>query len=197
MRALLIASALAAALAPALAQQTPKAAAPRSASALAPQWRVDATSSSLGFATSIEGAPIRGGFRRWTADIRFDPGNLSGSSIRVVVDTASVSSGDPSRDATLQEADWFDTTRSRQAVFQSTSIRTAGAGNYEATGTLMMKDRATPVTLPFSLAITGANADAQGTLTLDRIRLGLGAHIPVDVAPAAVRLSVRVKAARV
>lgn len=197
-KVLMIAAMAAAAFAPALAQPAPKAtAAKASAPVAAPQWRVDAANSTIGFASSADGTVFRGAFRRWTADIRFDPANLAGSSIRAVIDPASVFSGLEARDKTLQEADWFDSARNRQVVFQSTNIRAVSAGRYEAVGTLTVKGRATPVTLPFALAITGANADAQGALTLDRTRLGLGAAIPTDMVPAAVSATVRVKATRV
>ncbi len=205
MRALIVALALAVCAAPVLAQtqtgQSPaatKAAAlakTKTAAAAAP-WRVVPATSSIGFASSVEGAAFRGVFTRWTAAIRFDPANLAGSSARVVIDPTSASSGLADRDKTLREADWFDTARSPQVVFQSTAIRSTAPGRYEATGTLTVKGRATPVTLPFTVAITGANADMQGALTLDRTRLGLGGAITPDMVPAAVAVTVRVRATR-
>jgi polyisoprenoid-binding protein YceI len=196
MRAFLLTLALAfAALAPAHAQPAaPARATP--APVAAAQWRVDPQASSLGFASSVEGAQFRGVFTRWVATIRFDPANLPGSSIRVVVDPTSASSGLASRDATLKETDWFDTRHFPQAVFQSASIRAVSPGRYEAVGVLTVKGRATPVTLAFALTIAGANADAQGGLTLDRSRLGLGGAIGPDMVPLAVDVAVRVKATR-
>jgi polyisoprenoid-binding protein YceI len=162
----------------------------------APEWRVNAAQSSIGFASSIDGAAFRGAFTRWTAAIRFDPANLAGSSVRVTIDPTSASSGMAERDATLRETDWFDTNRHRSAIFDATTFRNTGPGRYEAVGSLTVKGRATPVTLPFTLAITGANADMQATLTLDRMKLGLGAGMPASSIPAAVAVSIRVRATR-
>jgi polyisoprenoid-binding protein YceI len=185
----------------ALAQ--PKAAAPSAAPAAAkatvraaPEWRVTPAQSSIGFASSLDGAAFRGTFTRWTAAIRFDPANLPGSSVRVVIDPTSANSGMAERDGTLREADWFDTNRHRSAIFEATTFRSTGAGRYEAVGTLTIKGRATPVTLPFTLAITGANADMSAALNLDRTKLGLGAAMPVSSIPANVAVSIRVRATR-
>ncbi|MDX2233737.1 MAG: YceI family protein [Hyphomonadaceae bacterium] len=163
---------------------------------LAPLWRVDTANSSIGFASSVDGTGFRGVFQRWSAGVRFDPANLAGSSIRVIVEPASASSGLADRDKTLQEADWFDTARHRQVVFQANTIRSVGTGRYEAVGALTVKGRAVPVTLPFTVTITGSSAVAQGALTLDRTQLGLGAAIPADLVPAAVAVTVRVTATR-
>lgn len=205
MRALIVALTLAICAAPVLVQsgsaapaKAPVAAKAKTVTATAPAalWRVVPATSSIGFASSVEGTAFRGVFTRWTAIIRFDPANLAGSSARVVIDPTSASSGLADRDKTLRETDWFDTARHPQAVFQTTSIRNVSAGQYEAAGTLTVKGRATPVTLRFRLAITGANADMQGALSLDRARLGLGGQIDTDMVPAAVPVSVRVHATR-
>lgn len=178
MKTCLIVAAIALMATAAFAQPAPKAApnavTTKTVIAPAPSWAVDQRNSSIGFAGSMDGVAFRGTFTRWSAAIRFDPANLPGSSARVVIEPASVSSGDGSRDATLKERDWFDTARSPQAVFQTTSIRSIGPGRYEAAGTLTIKGKATPLTLPFTLAIAGQTADMRAALSLDRTRLGLG-----------------------
>ena len=133
MRAGFVALALAVSAAPVLAHppvrhaQAPasnaKKLAPRAVRALAAQWRVIPATSAISFTSSVEDTTFRGVFTRWTADIRFDPANLAGSSARVVIDPTSANSGLADRDKTLRETDWFDTQHSPQAVFQTTSIR--------------------------------------------------------------------------
>ncbi|KAF0187402.1 MAG: YceI family protein [Hyphomonadaceae bacterium] len=188
---------------PALAQPTPKAtarppAAKAAAVVAAPAWTVDQRASSIGFAGAMDGTAFRGAFSRWSAAIRFDPANLAGSSARVIVEPASVASGDGSRDATLREGDWFDTARNPQVIFQSTSFRTTGPNRYEAIGTLNVKGRAIPLTLPFTLNIAGAQADMRATISLDRTRLGLGVQFDPSGAQVAkaVTVSIVVKATR-
>ena len=187
MRRLLIALATLACVAPiALAQPevAPKVAAaktPTTARA-APQWRANAAASLIRVTGHFDAAAIVCTFPRWTSDIRFDPANLPGSSVRVVVDPTAVACVDPDHwglSATLQESGWFDTRRAaapaanKQAIFQSTSFRAVSAGRYEAVGMLTAKGRAVPVTLPFTLTITGANADMAGALNIDRTKFGM------------------------
>ncbi|MBL8560235.1 MAG: YceI family protein [Hyphomonadaceae bacterium] len=159
---------------PALAQPAPKAATQAAAVVNAPLWTVDRNASSIGFAGAMDGAAFRGTFTRWTAGIRFDPANLAGSSARVIVEPASASSGDGTRDSTLREADWFDTARSPQVIFHTNNIRSTGPNTYEAVGTLSVKGRAIPFTLPFTLNINGAQAEMRASVNVDRTRLGLG-----------------------
>jgi polyisoprenoid-binding protein YceI len=188
---------------PALAQPapaTPPAPRPAVIKSLpaAPAWTVDQRASSIGFAGSVDGAAFRGVFTRWSATIRFDPANLAGSSARVVIEPASANSGDSTRDTTLREGDWFDTARSPQVVFQTTSFRNTGPNRYEAVGALNVKGRAIPLTLPFSLTITGAQADMRASISLDRTRLGLGIQFDPSGAQVAktVAVNIVVKATR-
>ena len=150
---------------------TPKAA----PTAAAPAWTVDAAQSSIAFEGQQYGQAFKGVFQRWSADIKFDPANLAGSSARVTIETGSARTGDGTKDDTMKQGEWFDTSRFPTAVFQTQSITAQGAGKYSAAGTLTIKNKAYPVTLPFTLAIQGANATMQAALPLDRLNLGLGA----------------------
>lgn len=174
-RHLVLALALGLMATPVAAQPAPKAATPKAQAVVnAPLWTVNRATSSIAFSGSVDGAAFRGSFARWTAGVRFDPANLAGSSARVIVEPASASSGDGTRDATLREADWFDTARSPQVIFHTNNIRSTGPGAYEAIGTLSVKGRSIPFTLPFTLTINGADAEMRANVSVDRTRLGLG-----------------------
>ena len=75
-----------------------------------------------------------------------------------------------------------------------------GNNSYEARGTLSMKGKSQPLTLPFILDITGAKAEMEGSVTLDRTlwEVGTGAwstdewvstEVVVDVKISAEKLS--------
>lgn len=162
----------------------------------AARWAVDPAQSSIGFSSSVGGQAFRGAFTRWTAFIAFDPAVLPTSRVQVVIEPASAASGDASRDSTLKQSNWFDTSRFPKAVFEAVDFRSLGANRYEARGTLEIKGRKTPVTLPFTLAINGAAADMQASVSLDRRVLGLGADVADATVPASVAVSIRVKATR-
>jgi cytochrome b561 len=189
----------------AMAQPAPKTAAPakaatpaKTAAKAAPAWRVDARNSAIEFSGQHAGAPFKGSFTQWSADIRFDPNNLSGSSARVTVQTGSARTSDATQTGTLKEPEWFNARQFPTAVFQTTAIKALGANRYEAAGMLTIKGKPVPVTLPFTLNIVGANAEMTGALTLDRRALGLGLSSDAsgDWVSLQIPLSVRVKATR-
>jgi cytochrome b561 len=149
-------------------------AAQQKALAPAPAWSVDARNSAIEFSGTHAGAAFKGAFQKWRADIRFDPANLAGSSARVTIETATAKTKDGTQTSTLKSGEWFDAKAHPNAVFQTTSFSALGANRYEAAGTVTIKGKAVPVTMPFTLAITGADATMTAALTLDRVALNMG-----------------------
>jgi cytochrome b561 len=142
--------------------------------AAAPAWNVDAGASRLTFSGTHAGKAFRGTFGRWDARINFDPRQLDDSRVIIVVATPSATTGDSVQENALKNAEWFDTGNHPTATFASNDIQARGGDRYVANGTLTMKGRRTPISLPFTVTINGNTARASGTLTLDRARLGLG-----------------------
>lgn len=147
--------------APALAAQT---AAATPATGL---WQVE--TGSLSFTVAQMGAPITGQFGTWQAEIAYDPQTDSGT-VRVVIDTASLTLGSVTDQA--KGADFFDTATHPQAVFEGPIQR--AADGHEVAGTLTLRGVKVPVTLPFTLTVTGDTATASGGLGLDRRDFGMG-----------------------
>ncbi|MDB5439783.1 MAG: polyisoprenoid-binding protein [Caulobacteraceae bacterium] len=153
---------------------TPLAAAAAPAPAKVQHWTVDKAASKLGFSTAFSGAAISGGFSAWTADINFDPKNLAASKATVTIDIASVSTGNAERDDILPSDDWFSTAKFKTATFTTTSIKDLGGGKYQAPGTLSLRGVTKPVTLNFTLTITGDTAKMAGTASINRSDFGVG-----------------------
>jgi len=148
--------------------------APVALSAQAAEWNVDRGASAIRFSGTHAGREFNGRFAQWTARIRFDPENLEQSRLIVVIDTSSATTGDRVQETTLVNPEWFDSANHRFANFRSTSITSLGANRYSARGMLEIKGKETPVTLPFTVDSSGNRARGTGSLTLDRIALGLG-----------------------
>ena len=147
-------------------------------------WTVNPGSSFIGFAaiyTDENGnAPFTGRFDHWRAEIRFDPANLAQSSAVVTIEMNSVhdfgAGGEEITDhrTHLQSEQWLNWDQFATAVFRTASMRHLSGDNYEARGTLTLKGHAVPVTLPFTLTITGAHASMSGHLTLNRTHADIG-----------------------
>ncbi len=145
-----------------------------STAAPSPVWAVDYAASTLRFIGEESGEKFEGQFSDFAAQIGFDPNNLSASSISVEVRAASADSGNPFRDDTMKDREWFDVKKHESAQFRSSTIRKTGANSYEADGKLTIKDFSQDITLAFTLDIDGDSAHAAGGADLIRTDYGLG-----------------------
>ena len=110
------------------------------------RWTIDPGHAQVGFVGRHFGlTKVRGRFTGVTghADIA---DNLADSTLTVVIDTATVSSGSDTRDDHLRSADLFDVEQYPQATFVATGITVDGSTGTLA-GDLTITDVTRPVTL--------------------------------------------------
>jgi len=164
----------------------------------APGWIIDKAKSRIGFSGTVNGQGFEGSFRRFDANIAFDPANLAGSSVTAQIDTASAVTGDKTRDEALPTVDWFSSAVMPRATFTAKSFQSLGGNRYQAIGTLKIRNIARPVALPFQLAIAGKSARMTGTLALDRRWFGVGQRqfATTEMVAAKVVVSISLTAAR-
>lgn len=144
------------------------------AHAAAPNWVVNKGASHVGFGATVSNQGIRGEFRRWDAQIAFDPKALNQSRVAATIEMGSAVTGDATRDQSLPTPDWFNVAAFPRATFVATNFRDLGAGRYQAFGDLTIRGVHRPVVLPFTLKINGNNAQMQGSLTINRGSFGVG-----------------------
>jgi len=144
------------------------------ASAQAATWTVDTAHSHLGFTGSQSGTPFKGSFGKFAGTIVFDPANPGAGHADITIDTASASTGDQQKDSAMPGDDWFAAAKFPQAHFMASSFKSTGAGAFEAMGTLTIRGMSKPLDLPFTLAITGDDAKADGKVQLIRTAYGVG-----------------------
>jgi polyisoprenoid-binding protein YceI len=140
----------------------------------APAWAVDKAASTVRFSSTMSGEAFSGAFRRWSADIRFDPQNLAGSSVTASIETASAATGDADRDQALPTAAFLAAAQFPTATFAAHAFKDQGAGRYLAIGQLTLRGISKPLTLPFTLAITGTEARMKASVALNRLAFGVG-----------------------
>ena len=141
------------------------------ASPAAGDWTVQ--SGTLAISVRQLGSDVAGAFATWTADIAYDEAAGTGH-VTVRIDVASLTLGSVSDQATAPE--FLDEGAFPQAVFDA-DIAPEGDGRV-AKGTLTLHGVEKPMTLPFTLAITGDTATVTGTTTLDRRDFGIGPAYP-------------------
>lgn len=164
----------------------------------APAWTVDKAASRIGFSSSMSGDAFSGSFKTWDSAIRFDPKNLAGSSVTTTIDMTSAATGDEDRDESLPTAQWFAASTYAKATFAATKFKALGGNRYQADGTLTLRGVSKPVSLPFTLTITGDVAKMTSSINLNRLAFGVGTGewAGTTVVPANVRVDISLTARR-
>jgi polyisoprenoid-binding protein YceI len=143
-------------------------------SALARDWQVDYTKSSLTFKDTYQNGPFEGKFKKFEATIKLDDTDVSKDSFDVKVDIASLDTGSSERDDTLRTADFFDPAKFAQAHFVTQSFGKGADGGLEAKGQLTIRDQTKPVTLKVKFVATGDSGTLDVDTTLNRMGFNLG-----------------------
>lgn len=159
-------------VAPAMAQTKP-AAAPAAAAAAAPAKLIPAQSD-IAFTFRQMGVPVDGHFKKFDAQLAFDPKNAAAGKVSLSIELGSATIGDAATDAELVKPDWFDTKKIPTATFQSTSIKTLGGGKFEATGKLTIKGQVKDVVVPVALTQAGGTTTATGSFAMKRLDFKIG-----------------------
>ncbi|MGF1543685.1 MAG: YceI family protein [Parvularculaceae bacterium] len=138
------------------------------------RWSVDADASYIEFSGVQTGNAFTGRFGEFDAEITLDPDDLSDASIVATIKTGTAKTGDRQRDKALPTGTWFASKEHPEARFESSEVVKTGDGAFEAKGTLTIREASEPVTLPFTLAIDGDAATADGSVQLDRGDFAIG-----------------------
>jgi polyisoprenoid-binding protein YceI len=163
-------------------------------SALAQQKLLPAQSEIV-FVSKQMGVPVEGRFKKFDAQIAFDPSKPANAKMAFTIDIASASFGAPEPDAELPKASWFNTSKFPQATFQSEVVRGLGAGKFEVTGKLNIKGTTRDLVVPVTLAQSGATTTASGSFTLKRMVFKLGENEWADTSMVADDVQVKFKLA--
>lgn len=144
-----------------------------SAPALA-QQKLDAAKSEMAFISKQMGVPVEGRFRKFDAQIAFDPKKPEAGKVSFTIDMGSASFGSPEVDAELPKPVWFNVPKFPQATFQSSTIKAIGAGKFEVTGKLAIKGSTRDVVVPVTLTQAGGATTASGAFALKRLEFRIG-----------------------
>jgi polyisoprenoid-binding protein YceI len=111
-------------------------------------WEVDPAHSELRFTVShLVIAKISGRFSRWRTTVRLDEADVRRSGVEVVIEAASLDTGNPARDADLRSDAFLDVGHHPHIRFRSLEIVPAGEGDFLVNGELTIRGVAQPVTL--------------------------------------------------
>ena len=95
-------------------------------------------------------AQVRGQFNKIEGTVRFDPDDISGSSVELTIDASSVISGVGKRDTHLRTADFLDTEKYPLITFKSSHIQALAPGRVRVTGDLTLRGVTRSITVEVS-----------------------------------------------
>jgi len=144
--------------APALAAPTP--------------WHSIAASSSIDWTASWQGTPVKGRFKHFTVTGHIDGAHPVGGTLKLVVETASISAASSDVTRALHGEEWFGVADFPQALFEGTLNGTPPEMSLQ--GDLRIKGHEKKLSLPLTVSRQNNELSLQGNFTLDRTDFGIG-----------------------
>ena len=157
------------------------------------QQKVLPAQSEIAFVTRQMGVPVEGKFKKFDAQLSFDPKKPTATVVKFSIDTGSAGFGSPETDAEVPKAEWFNVAKFPQATFQSTAVKATGPKSLEVSGKLSLKGQVRDVVVPVSLAQNGPTTTATGSFTVKRLEFKIGEGEWADTSMVANDVQVRFK----
>ncbi len=136
-------------------------------------YSIDKVHSEVTFQVRHLVTKVRGRFTDFGGTLKFDEAHPEQSSLTFTIDTASVDTGTPDRDAHLRGSDFFSVEHHPQMTFTSSRVVKKADDLFDVEGTLTIRDIAKVVTLP--VTYLGAAKDPWGNA-----RVGFESEITIN-----------------
>jgi polyisoprenoid-binding protein YceI len=175
---------------PSTAERVTREPTPETPPAISGSWVVDPEASQACFVAGTLAGVVKtpGRFRSLSGKLVVDEGQAAGA---LVIDSASIDTGNWMRDRHLRSRDFFDVKRHPQVRYEARSISGQDPGRARIDGELIVADTRTPLQLEVTLHMPSEGVVELACQTeVDRVALGVrGAR---GVVPRAVRLDVTI-----
>ena len=157
----------------------------------APAQEIDAAASRISFTYRQMNVPVEGAFKNIRGHIHFDAQRPERSRAEIEVAIAGIDTGAADGDAEAQRRAWFDSASHPAAKFVSSSVKRLASERYEITGTLTIKGRAQPLTVPVEVKQDGTTRRFEGAFPLKRLAFAIGEGVWADTDTVADQIQVR------
>ncbi|MBI4989195.1 MAG: YceI family protein [Rhodocyclales bacterium] len=136
--------------------------------------QVDAAKSSVVAVSRQMGVPVEGKFRRFSAQVSFDPARPAEGKASLEIDIASFDLGDADFNRETAKKEWFDAAKFPKATFVTSAIKPAGPGKFDAAGKLTIKGKTLDVVAPVTYKAEGGQQVFEGVLPIKRLQFNIG-----------------------
>ena len=138
-----------------------------------------------------ENVPVEAQFKKFTAQIAFDPARAETSKAQIEIDVASFDIGNAEVNDEVRGKPWFDTRSFPKATFVSSAIRALGGGKFEARGPLTIKGKTVEVVTPFSWRAEAGGGIVEGAFNIKRLQYNIGEGVWKDTDTVADEVQIR------
>lgn len=158
------------------------------------QQKLVTEKSEIRFVAKQMNVPTEGRFRKFSADIQFDPARPEAAKAQIEVDLGSIDMGNEDGETEVKRRPWFNIELFPKASFTGAAAKPLGGGRFEMPGKLGIKGIFRDVTLAFALRQEGGNLVAEGSYPLQRLdfKIGEGAWADTDTVANEVQVRFRV-----
>ena len=154
---------------------------------------IDYARSSIRFTTRQMNVPLEGEFRRFGAEIRWNPARPEESQATFEIDTGSVDLGAADFSDEARGRSFFNAVVFPQASFRSSSVRALAEGRYEVAGRLGIKGVARDIVVPFTVRTESDTRTFEAAFTLKRLDFRIGEGAWADTGTLADNVEVRLR----
>lgn len=138
--------------------------------------------SEIRFLAKQMNAPAEGRFRKFSADIQFDPARPDAAKAQIEVELGSIDLNSEEGETEVKRKPWFFVESFPRASFTGNGAKALGGGKFQLPGKLSIKGLTRDATLVFSVRQEGGNLIAEGSYPLQRLdfKIGEGAWADTD-----------------
>lgn len=118
--------------------------------------------------------PVEARFKKFSAQIVFDPAKPATGSARIEIDMDSFDIDNAEVNDEARSKPWFDARTFSKATFVSTAIKPLGGGKFEVRGPLTIKGRTSEVVAPFTYKDEAGTTSYDGVFAIKRLQYNIG-----------------------
>jgi polyisoprenoid-binding protein YceI len=130
--------------------------------------------SKVSFQYKQMGVAMDGQFKKFAAQLSFDPAKPAAARAQIEIDLASVDAGSSEADDEVVGKAWFNTKAFPKATFVSREVKATGANQFEVTGTLSIKGKSQDIKFPLKHMPQGSAGVFTGDFVIRRADFSIG-----------------------
>jgi polyisoprenoid-binding protein YceI len=124
--------------------------------------------------------PVEARFRKFTAEIAFDPAKPAAGKARIEIDVDSFDIDNAEVNDEARSKPWFDAHNFPKATFVAAGIKAVDGGRFEVRGPLTIKGKTLEVVAPFIYKEEAGTAVFDGAFVIRRLQYNIGEGVWKD-----------------